>query len=170
MASAFRGRAWSDVRCRLRDAARERKRDDSRKARIGGRLLHLVRQDDEAAQHQLDQILEHLQEGDRPLFKGWSAKPAPEPVVTISDRHRPRTLAEIDAEIERMSRHLEDPRPRGATTVEEIEQLDCRGRGRDVNPACGRLLRSAPAFRVNRSRSEESLETRTAERRPAPDR
>ena len=59
-----------------RDAGRERQRDDARKARIGGRLVHLVRQDDDAAIHHLEQILKNLQEGDRQLFKGWSAKPA----------------------------------------------------------------------------------------------
>ena len=138
------------------DATRERKRDDSRKARIGGRLLHLVRQDDEPAQHQLDQILEHLQEGDRPLFKGWSAKPAPEPIVTISDRHRPRTLAEIDAEIERMSRHLEHQLP---VEAEEDKRHHThrmivfgggllalvRGGSREADELLGRIVTQIPA-------------------------
>ena len=92
-----------------RDAARQREQDNSRKARIGARLVHLVRRDDEAAEQILDQILKAGRSADRPAFTGWSPKPNPKedplPVVAIADRHVPRTLADIDAEIERMTRH-----------------------------------------------------------------
>ena len=139
-----------------RDAGRERQRDDARKARIGGRLVHLVRQDDDAAIHHVEQILKNLQEGDRPLFKGWSAKPAAEPVVKISDRHRPRTLAEIDAEIERMKRHLEQQLPAEA----EEDKLHhthrmivvgggllalVRGGSREADELLGRIVAQIPA-------------------------
>ena len=94
-----------------RDAARQREQDNSRKARIGARLVHFVRRDDEAAEQILDQILKDLRPADRPAFAGWSAKADVKqdalPVVPISDRNLPRTIAEIDAEIERMTRHRE---------------------------------------------------------------
>ena len=94
-----------------RDAARQREQDDARKARIGARLVHIVRRDDQVAEQILDRIRKDLRPADRPAFAGWSPKPDAKedalPVVTIADRHVPRTLAEIDAEIARMTRHRE---------------------------------------------------------------
>ena len=86
--------------------------DNSRKARSRrAPRTHFVRRDDEAAEQILDQILKDLRPADRPAFAGWSAKADVKqdalPVVPISDRNLPRTLAEIDAEIERMTRHRE---------------------------------------------------------------
>ena len=94
-----------------RDAARQQEQDDARKARIGARLVHLVRRGDQDAEQMLDRIRKNLQPADRPAFEGWSPKPDASdealPVVTITDRYLPRTLAEIDAEIARMTRHRE---------------------------------------------------------------
>ena len=88
-----------------RDHAKEKKDDDARKARIGGRLVHLVRRNDSAATSILDQIRAGLGEKDRSLFDDWPVPP-PVPIVEIPDRQRPRTLADIDAEIVRMKQCL----------------------------------------------------------------
>ena len=82
------------------------RRDRNRKLRIGARLVRFGRRGDSAAKQLLTQIFDELRDGDRTLFAGWDLYPPPPPPVPITDRHLPRTLQEIDAEIQRTEAHL----------------------------------------------------------------
>ena len=86
---------------------REDERDRDRKIRIAARLVRFVRRGDSEARKLLDRIFDGLRAGDRPLFVRWDLYPPSPGPVPVSDRHLPRTLQEIDAEIQRLEAHLE---------------------------------------------------------------
>ena len=69
--------------------------------------MRFVRRGDSDARTLLDRIFDGLRDGDRPLFVSWDLYPPPSGPVPISGRQLPRTLQEIDAEIQRLEAHLE---------------------------------------------------------------
>ena len=80
-----------------------------------------------------DKILDGLRAADRTLFVRWDLYPPPPGPVPISDRQLPRTLQEIDAEIQRLEAHLEK-------CLEEEGEEDKRQHARRMTIIGGALL------------------------------
>ena len=85
----------------------EKRLDDTRKIRLGARLIGLVRRGDDAARRLFDKIRSGLRPQDRPPFENWHPVPQPPSPVELPSMTLPRTLQEIDAEIKR-ARGLRD--------------------------------------------------------------